>query len=409
MANTVINTPELLNLDSTTGATVLAKGTISERPTGSAAIDGTLRFNTNTNKTEYFDGTGWYEIVDEYANGFIGPATNYFDTKLYTGNGSTQSISTLNFAPDLVWIKARSVGYSHSLQDTLRGPGTSTSIYPDLSSAAGTYGAYGQISAFGTDGFTVASGGHGSYPTAQVNQNGVTYASWNWKAGGAAVTNNDGTIAGQVSANKDSGFSIVRYNGNSTAGATIGTGLSSAAQLIIVKSLNTIGGSSKAWTVYAEPLGNTDYLYLNTSAQALTYNFWNNTSPTNTVFSVSSDSNVNSSSGEYIAYCWHSIAGYSSIGTYSGNSSTKKIDLDFAPSWVMIKCTNVAGGNWFIYDNKRNPANPADLQLEADTPAADTDHGTAYELDFLSDGFELQGAGGAVNYSGRNYLYMAFA
>jgi len=90
MANTVINTPELLNLDSTTGATVLAKGTINERPT--TAIDGTLRFNTDTNKTEYYDGTGWYEIVDEYASGFIGPATNYFDTKLYTGNGSTQSI-----------------------------------------------------------------------------------------------------------------------------------------------------------------------------------------------------------------------------------------------------------------------------------------------------------------------------
>ena len=56
------------------------------------AIDGTLRFNTETNKTEYYDGTGWYEIVDEYASGFIGPATNYFNTKLYTGNGSTQPI-----------------------------------------------------------------------------------------------------------------------------------------------------------------------------------------------------------------------------------------------------------------------------------------------------------------------------
>mgnify|MGYP001260355921 CR=1 FL=1 len=408
MANTVINTPELLNLDSTTGATVLAKGTISARPP--SATDGTLRFNTDTNKTEYFDGTGWYEIVDEYASGFVGPGTNYFDTKLYTGNGTNKSISTLNFQPGLTWVKARDAAHDHVLVDSVNGAGSNKGLSSNATYTEGQYTAtYGYISSLDSNGFTVSAGS--SYAN-YTNVNNEDYVSWNWKAGGTAVTNNDGTIPSQVSANKDSGFSIVKYTGNGVAGATVGHGLGTPPDLIILKLLDV----TKDWYVFSELLGQSGgeykYLELNTSDAATTFStqqVWNGVLPTSDVFTLTGGSADNLNNNDYIAYCFRSVSGYSKIGTYAGNSSTNKITLDFAPSWVMIKLYDVAGGNWFIYDNKRNPSNPADLQLKADTSAAETDTGATYELNFLSDGFELQGAGGAVNYSGRNYLYMTFA
>ena len=179
------------SLDGTHTTTVLITDTYAAFRIGGRYINSSnaAYFNGAIDQVRIFDKeisasevTTLYNEV-QCANTIATPES-YFNTKLYTGDGGTQDITGVGFAPGMTWIKARSVGYSHSLQDTLRGPGTATSIYPDLNSPAGTYGAYGQISAFGTDGFTVASGGHGSYPVAQVNQNGVTYASWNWKAGG---------------------------------------------------------------------------------------------------------------------------------------------------------------------------------------------------------------------------------
>lgn len=340
--------------------------------------------------------------------------SDHFKTKLYTGNGSTQSITGLAFAPDMVWIKARSVGYTHSLQDTLRGPGTSTSLYPDLTSTEGTYGGYGQISAFGTEGFTVASGGHGTYPVAQVNQNGVTYASWNWKAGDTTVTNNEGTVTSQVSANTAAGFSIVTYTGNSTAGATIGHGLNATPELVVVKLRSGI--SAKAWTVYAEPLGNTNYFYLNENYLSQTYNFWNNTSPTSAVFSLSSDTNVNSSSGQYVAYCWRSVPGFSKIGTYNGNTnSTNTINVGFAPSFLMIKRIN-SSGNWRMYDRARDSGNlpqRIDYNLAANLAGQEynaTSGSTGYAW-FSSTGFyfETNQTNSDINTNGGTYVYMAIA
>ena len=318
----------------------------------------------------------------------------------YSGTATNVNFNGhLNFAPDLVWIKERNGTSNNQLKDTVRG---NFALFSNLTLAQSPT----SVLDFETNGFSFTSG------DASINNSGDNYVSWNWKAGGTAVTNNDGTIASQVSANKDSGFSIVKYTGNGTAGAKIGHGLGTPPDLIIVKLLD----SSKDWYVFSELLGQSggeyQYLELNDTSAANTFNtqqVWNGVLPTSNVFTLTGGSADNLNNNEYIAYCWHSVAGYSSIGTYPGNSSTKKITLDFAPSWIMIKLIDVAGGNWFIYDNKRNPTNPADLQLEADTSAADNDHGTAYELNFLSDGFELQGAGGAVNYSGRNYLYMAIA
>ena len=299
----------------------------------------------------------------------------------------------LNFQPDFVWIKSRTANAypNNVLQDSVRGP--NQYVISDLTNGQATNATFGS---FDSNGFTLTTN------NVTWNGSGSDYVSWNWKAGGAAVANNDGTLPSQVSANKDSGFSIVKYTSTGTSGSTVGHGLSSAPEIVIFKCISTTGN----WITSITNIISNKYLYLNNTGTGGTGGF--SIDGTNiTLNNTYGDANTNGRT--YVAYCWHSVAGYSKMGSYPGNSSTNKITLDFAPSWIMIKLYDVSGGDWFIYDNKRNPTNPADLQLEANTAGAETDHGTAYELDFLSDGFELKGAGGAVNYSGRNYLYMAIA
>ena len=332
---------------------------------------------------------------------------DYFNTKLYTGNGGTQAITGVGFAPGMTWIKARSVGYSHSLQDTLRGPGTSTSLYPDLSSAEGTYGAYGQISAFGTDGFTVASGGHGSYPTAQVNQNGVTYASWNWKAASSNTTNNDGTITSTVRASQESGFSIVKYTGNATSGATFGHGLNSKPELILIKNLDH--GGNYNWTVYSGPNGATGLLYLNlTDAFTSTSSRFNNTEPTSSVVTLGNDGTVNDSGDDHIAYCFANIDGYQRIGSFIGNGSANGpfIYTGFEPAWIIFKNTDTAY-RWYMLDNKRNTTNPRRSRLFAEAATAETTNSDI--VDFHTNGFQIKNSDAEINKSGDKILFWAIA
>ena len=331
---------------------------------------------------------------------------DYFNTKLYTGDGGTQPITGVGFAPGMTWIKARSVGYSHSLQDTLRGPGTSTSLYTDLNSSQGTYGMYGQISAFGTDGFTVASGGHGSYPVAQVNQNGVTYASWNWKAPSSNTTNNDGTIQSTVRASQESGFSIVKYTGNATVGATVGHGLGTKPEFILIKNLD----ANVNWIAY-DTINNvigyldiTDSLTDGRRAWAV-----NNTDPTSTLVTLGNNQSTNAAS-DFIMYCFHSVDGYQRIGSYIGNGSANGpfVYTGFEPAWVMIK--NVSDtGSWIIHDNKRSTENPRSNHLRADLPAVE-DPGSNEYVNFYNNGFQLIGTGQNINHShGDTYLYLAIA
>jgi hypothetical protein len=233
---------------------------------------------------------------------------------------------------------------------------------------------------------------------------------WCWKAGGAAVSNTDGSITSQVSANQNAGFSIGIYSGNSTAGATIGHGLSSTPELIIVKLRSGI--PPKAWTVYHKDLGNTDYLYLNSNSGANTYNFWNNTSPTDSVFSVSSDTNVNSSSGNYVFYAFHSVDGYQRISSYNGTSATNRIyttddgtstgNGGFRPRFLLIK-KYTGADDWIIYDSTRGE----DLKLRPNT--SDVESSLRDDLDFEDDGFTLYGSYGLSNASGQSYIYLAIA
>ena len=320
-----------------------------------------------------------------------------FGAITYVGDRPTNAGKTgMGFNPDLIIIKGRSFSDHWSVLDSTRGANV---LGTNSSDAQSSFSGF----TFDSDGFTVGSSG-------QANSNGETHIAWGWKAtGGTTTSNGVGSITSTLQANTAAGFSIGTYTGNSTAGATIGHGLSSAPELLIVKSLNTIGGSSKAWTVYAEPLGNTKNLYLNNSSAASTYNFWNNTSPTDTVFSVSSDTNVNSSSGNYVFYAFHSVSGYQKIGSYSGTGSSLEITVGFQPRFVVIRRYASSGDRWLVVDSFRGGNTNNDSFLDFQDTLSERDMNATNGLTFNSNSFTINTTDGALNNSAGTYLYWAIA
>jgi len=324
---------------------------------------------------------------------------DYFNTKLYTGNGSTQSITGVGFQPDWVWTKERSGVCDHHIFDVLRG-----ATYKINSASTETSSADANtLTSFDSDGFSV-----GTNPC--QNNNTDTYVSWNWKANGTGSSNTDGTInTTYTSANTTSGFSISTYTGTGSAG-TIGHGLGVAPAMIIVKRLT---GSAEAWTVYHQSLDASapqdKYLHLNsTDAVMDSAGMWNDTAPTTSVFSVGSTGVTNGSGGTFVAYCFAEKTGFSKFGSYTGNGSTDGsfIFTGFKPAFVIIKGSSNTE-NWHMYDNKRDTGNPTDQALQPNTSSAEFTETNV--LDFLSNGFKLRVTGGGHNGSGVSYIYMAFA
>ena len=315
----------------------------------------------------------------------------YFNTKLYTGNGSTQSITGVGFQPDWVWGKERTSTSSHFVFDAVRG--ATKNIHTNTTAAETTPSPDGGLTSFDSDGFSTSSWG-------AINESGQTYASWNWKAGGAGSTNYDGSINSTVSANTTSGFSIVKWTGTGS-NATIGHGLASVPKFIIVKNLSTTGN----WITYNSYNGNTDYMYLNQNgASSSTVQAWNNTSPTSSVISLGISSEVNGSGNDMIAYCFAEKTGYSKFGSYTGNVNVDGafVYTGFAPSFLIIKRT-AGTQNWYMWDNKRLGYNPDNNHLQAN---GNNTEGTADTLDILSNGFKIRESGSGTN-SG-TFIYIAF-
>jgi hypothetical protein len=312
----------------------------------------------------------------------------YFDSVLYTGTGAAQTITLPGaFQPDLVWMKARSAADNHVLMDSVRG--TSAALFSDLTNAEVTNAT--RITSFNSNGFTLGS-------SASVNTSSATYVAWCWKAGGAAVANTSGTLTSQVSANTASGFSIVTYTGTATSGATVGHGLSAAPELIITKARNQTAG----WYTYTTVIdGSMDYFFLNTDDAKGNSGL---TVPTSSVFY----NDGWSASYNMLAYCFHSVAGYSKIGTYVGNGSADGpfIYTGFKPRFVMVKCSSTAGFRWIIWDTARDPVNFATRGLSPNLAGAEV---TAFDADILSNGFKLRDLEGTLNTSGDTYIYMAIA
>ena len=302
--------------------------------------------------------------------------SDYFNTKLYTGNGSTQSITGVGFQPDWCWIKGRgSSAYDHQLFDAVRG--ATKAIASNDNAAEATYS--NSLTSFDSDGFSLGD-------FARTNSNGDNKVSWNWRAGGGqGSSNTDGTInTTYTSVNTTSGFSICKWTGTGSAG-TIGHGLGAVPKMILMKKLS----SNVGWVVYHHIVGANKYLRLNTTdAEATDTNMFNNTTPTSSVFSLGTDSDNNGSGATYIAYCFTEKKGYSKIGSFTGNGSTDGpfVYTGFKPAWVMIKASSRSTDNWVIVDSKRSTLNPADDALLANTNGG-TD--TGYKRDFLSNGFKI--------------------
>jgi hypothetical protein len=274
-------------------------------------------------------------------------------------------------------------------------------------------GEQGKIDSFDSDGFTVSTG---ATDNSQVNISGSTYVAWNWKADNTSGSSNiDGTITSTVSANPTAGFSIVSYTANGVNGATVGHGLSSVPDMIIVKGRDII---NKRWAVYHESIGNTGGVYLESTQATLTSSdLWNNTSPTSSVFSIGIGGNLNTSGGDYIAYCFHSVEGYSKFGSYTGNGGADGPFgyTGFRPAFVMLKYTSGSSGHWILYDAARDEYNLAYKRLGANISDSenqnDTNLGvsTTLGIDMLSNGFKVRTTGINHNISGGTYIYMAFA
>jgi len=329
----------------------------------------------------------------------INKPTDYFNTKLYTGDGTDgREITGVGFQPDWCWFKARSTAYENQVYDVVRG--ATKRLVTNDTTAEGTQ--TNGLQSFDSDGFTVGNGNG-------TNVNAVTYASWNWLANGTGVSNTDGSITSTVSANTTSGFSIVSYTGNNTQGVTVGHGLGVAPKMIIFKSRN----GTENWITYHDGIGNTKAIFLNlTNAEATaSSNFWNNTSPTSSVFTLGDNSNHNDTSADMIAYCFADVKGFSKFGSYTGNGNADGtfVYTGFKPSFVLVKRTDTTGYEWSIWDNKRDPFNLADTTLRPNSAATESTIGSFYQIDMLSQGYKFRTSNGDVNDSGGTYIYMAFA
>ena len=330
---------------------------------------------------------------------------DHFNVVLWTGDtNDDRSITGVGFQPDLVWIKSRSTTWGHWLYDVVRGTGNT--LQSESTNFESVNYTYGYLDAFETDGFGLQAG---ATSDDAVNANTHTYVAWNWKAGGTGVSNTDGSITSTVSANTDAGFSIVGYTGTGSA-ATVGHGLSSAPMMVICKSRTNADG----WSVYHKGVASdaeTDYLWLNLTDAAVDNSaFWNDTAPTSSVFSVGTHVSANRSGANIIAYCFHSVEGFSKFGSYTGNGSTDGpfVYTGFRPAFVMVKVSSAAGERWQIHDTSREAYNGAIAAQFADGALVDNTTST-YAFDILSNGFKPRTSHQGSNYSGQTLIYMAFA
>ena len=341
-------------------------------------------------------------------------ANKGFDVVTYTGNGSTQSISSLAFQPSLVWIKSRSNTYNHYLVDQVRGfDGTNARVLqPNLNNAEESANGPGDsFASFDNDGFTVKLGTSG---WAGTNQNNATYVAWCWKAGGAAVSNTDGTITSQVSANNTYGFSIVSFTASGSAGSdSCGHGLNTTPSMVIIKRRD----SADNWFTWHSSFSNAQRNFIKLdSADAVTLST-NDSWGAGMTSSVIGFRSQGTAVGNMIAYVWSEVAGFSKFGTWQNNNSNTGtyVELGFRPRFILLKNSDNAE-NWYILDSARKPTNvspPDTTKLQPNTNAAEGSLSAhTATIDFLDSGFQIKTTNpnsGEISYQTRNYIYAAFA
>jgi len=311
----------------------------------------------------------------------------------YSGNQTDNTrISGLPFRPDLVWIKERDSTSSHQLYDSVRG--ADNGLRSDTTAAEFSLGEFG---GFDKNGFIVNNSNG-------INQSGQTYVAWAWDAGdGDAVSNTDGSTTSTVKSNGD--FAVITYSGNgASGGATIGHGLTSAPDWIIIKRRN----SAADWINYHSSMGSTHGIRFTTAAKEDVEVFFKDTDPTDTVFRVGGSGEVNHASGTYVAYAWRNVTGKQKFDSYTGTgASGNTVTTGFRVGWLMIKRTD-STGSWKIFDSSRNPFEQDDHLLAdtSGTEGTDSNGGVV----FTSTGFTINNTGSAsTNADGGEYIYAAFA
>ena len=305
----------------------------------------------------------------------------YFQTKLYTGTGSSNSITldgSENMQPDWVWIKRRNGTNWHTLYDSVRGTTKVLNSNEDEPESTDSTG----LTSFDSDGFTHGSGGNG-------NIDGGSFVAWNWKKTAAA------------------GFDIVSFTGSGSA-RTISHSLSAVPKFYLVKNRST---DNLSWRTYHTSIGATKFMALeHTYAEASASSVFNNTEPTSSVFSVGTDDGANKNGDNLICYLFSEVKGYSKFGSYTGNGNADGtfVYTGFKPAWILLKASNNASWNWRLSDSTRTTFNSS-THHNLFPSSNDAEVSNEKDLDYLSNGFKLRTSGSGVNASGYEMIYMAFA
>jgi hypothetical protein len=343
---------------------------------GSTVITGsTVNINFGQRPFAYTPPTGFRALnTQNLPTPTILKGNQYMDATLYTGTGAARSVTNSGaMQPDLVWVKGRSTAYSHYLADSVRGTArvlSSDSTAAEINSAT-------TVTAFNSNGFSLGT-------EVGLNNNGTTFVGWQWKEG------------------PTQGFDIVTFAGSGSSPQTINHSLGVAPKMMIVRPRNAVD----AWYVYHASLGNTGGVVLNgTNAFSASAGYWNNTSPTSSAFTLGS---FFGSTANFVAYLFSEVAGFSRIGSYTGNGSTDGpfCFTGFLPRWLMIKRTDSAtNADWVLLDTARDSINVSGNILYANLSNAETTFGS---VDFLSNGFKVRQSSG-LNVSSGTYIYAAFA
>jgi len=364
---------------------------------GAAAYNATISANFGQRPFSYTPPTGFVRLnTYNLPDSTIKKGNTVMDATTYTGNGGTLSVTNAAaFKPDLVWMKARSIAYSHVLYDSVRGTGTTKALFSDLTDAEGSNSSNVNLTSYNSNGWSVGS----TASTNIINASGETFVGWQWQAGqGSTSSNTSGSITSTTSVNATAGFSVITFTAPGSGSFTVGHGLGVAPKFIITKTRSNVDH----WLIWHTSLGSSGYLIFTTSASATNSAIYNGL-PTSALINYGSYLPANGST--YVSYAWAEIAGFSKFGSYTGNSSADGpfVYTGFRPKFVMIKRTDSVS-NWIIYDAVRNTYNVVGQRLIPNLSSAEA---TVDAFDFLSNGFKLRTSDTDRN-SG-TIIYMAFA